>query len=816
MVDEPTDLEVAMSTLLSRIARRSLAAPFAALLVVPMAAFTGAPPAGAVSSAAAHRSGVGDGPATFGTALRGAASTGSGPAAVAVDPGTDTIYVANGYNANGSPVGGDTVSVIDGRRCQAAHVGSCRGPWPTVTVGNEPSTVTVDPTTHTVYVTNVDDNTVSVVDGRTCNGQVTSGCGQVPVSVPVGSAPIGVFVDQPTHTVYVGNFGGDTVSMFDAATCNGADTTGCPTDQPPSVQVGAGPGDIDVNPRTHTAYVATADLGAGTSGLTAFDTTTCNATSQAGCGHIGVFPLCADCFGSFSAKVDPANNTIYMGDGDTSVTAIDGRACNASTLAGCAGAPHGTVELNGPGFEHILFLAVDATRHTVYGVLQKDDTVFALDASVCNGAHPVACSTLQPASVHSGADPEALTLNPDTHTLYVANQVDDTISVIDASRCNADHTTGCRRRPPASLVPGAGAVAVDPANATAYVTSDGNQVSMVDTRSCNAFRTGGCAAEPATVTVGERPSAIAVDAPHHTAYVAEFGTDGDPGGSVSLLDTRACDAHPVGCHPTATVQIAAGHPTSVVVNPSTHAVYVGAVTPDGTNTISVFDGATCSSGTTTGCDRAPAVMSVGPAMGPSPHDCGWYVGVTVNAVTDTVYATNVEGCGGTGRHVYLFDGSTCGADDTSGCGDPIATLEAGANPYALTVDPGTDTVYAALLADGEHPAGVAVIDGTSCDRTDTSGCARAVSVAPAGFGAIGIALDAGSHRVFVANIEDASVSVVDGARCNGSHPAGCSRPTVSLPADDWPSALAVDPSVGTAYVSSSPRGTVSVIPVGRS
>jgi DNA-binding beta-propeller fold protein YncE len=53
-------------------------------------------------------------PFGFGSALVGSAPVGTGPSAVAINPATDTIYVANGYNNDGPNAGGDTVSVIDG------------------------------------------------------------------------------------------------------------------------------------------------------------------------------------------------------------------------------------------------------------------------------------------------------------------------------------------------------------------------------------------------------------------------------------------------------------------------------------------------------------------------------------------------------------------------------------------------------------------------------------------------------------------------------------------------------------------------------
>jgi hypothetical protein len=77
--------------------------------------------AGATPSGWSHRLG------SFGSALAGSAPVRPGPSAVAVDRATNTIYVANGNNSNGSPIGGDTVSVIDGRRCQARDVPGARG-----------------------------------------------------------------------------------------------------------------------------------------------------------------------------------------------------------------------------------------------------------------------------------------------------------------------------------------------------------------------------------------------------------------------------------------------------------------------------------------------------------------------------------------------------------------------------------------------------------------------------------------------------------------------------------------------------------------
>jgi hypothetical protein len=56
----------------------------------------------------------------------------------------------------------------------------------------------------------------------------------------------------------------------------------------------------------------------------------------------------------------------------------------------------------------------------------------------------------------------------------------------------------------------------------------------------------------------------------------------------------------------------------------------------------------------------------------------------------------------------------------------------------------------------------------------------------------------------VTNIEDTSVSVIDGA-ANGQHTSGCSCTPPKIAVGDYPGSIAVDPKAGTAYLST-PRG----------
>ena len=393
------------------------------------------------------------GPGSFGSALVGSAPVQPGPSAVAVDRATDTIYVANGLNINGptSP-GGDTVSVIDGRRCQARDVSRCKGPWPTVKVGNLPSSITVDQATDTVYVTILPSNKVAVFNGATCNSQVTWGCHQPPAHVRVGSGPFGIVADDANHTVYVSNGGltspGDTVSMINTLTCHGSHLGGCALQKPPTVDVGLNPSGVDVAPATHTVYVGFAN-GSSVGGVDAFDARTCNARVLSGCSRIGKLTVPHAPYVP-AVRVDTANNTIYAADFTNSIAVFDGRTCDANDLGGCATQKPGTVTVAPPEFfEVTLSLVVDAPLHTVFVVNQKDDTLSAVNTDVCNGSHLPACATLQPPTIHTGEDPESVAVNTGTQTLYTANQVTNAVSVINAATCNAAVSRGCRQPPPA-------------------------------------------------------------------------------------------------------------------------------------------------------------------------------------------------------------------------------------------------------------------------------------------------------------------------------------------------------------------------------
>ena len=149
-------------------------------------------------------------------------------------------------------------------------------------------------------------------------------------------------------------------------------------------------------------------------------------------------------------EIDPANDTLYTANYDDTISAWDLADCNASDLGACASAPYGTTS-SFPYSQgvHALFVALDIPLHTAYVTYQGDDSVAVVDTNACNGSDLAGCAAVHPPLARTGASPEGVVLDPQTQTLYVANEVDNDVSVINAANCNAAVTSGCRQDPTA-------------------------------------------------------------------------------------------------------------------------------------------------------------------------------------------------------------------------------------------------------------------------------------------------------------------------------------------------------------------------------
>jgi DNA-binding beta-propeller fold protein YncE len=180
--------------------------------------------------------------------------------AIGVSSDTDTVYAA----VLGSNFLNDTVWVINGAICNASTFSGCGSAVVAkANVGRGPSAVTVDDSRHTVYIDNNADGdspgTVSVINGATCNGSVTTSCPSAKPTVAVGRSPTGMAFDASRDRVYVADYSHAAVSIIDGSHCNAADTSGCGT--APEQPVGSQPGFVWVNPKDGSVYATTHGLG---------------------------------------------------------------------------------------------------------------------------------------------------------------------------------------------------------------------------------------------------------------------------------------------------------------------------------------------------------------------------------------------------------------------------------------------------------------------------------------------------------------------------------------------------------------------------
>jgi YVTN family beta-propeller protein len=386
-------------------------------------------------------SGPGGGAATSGSPSAPAPRTvviGTNPQTAALDPATHTLYADD---APENLTDGE-VSVINASTCNARQASGCGINTPEVQVGYRPGTIAVNQVTDTIYVVNSADSTVSVINGATCNAQDTSGCSHRPPTVKVGSNPVDLSVDQATDTVYVANWGsgsGTTVSVIDGRTCNGQVTSGC-GQTPATVAIGTAPAGVVVDEPADTVYTGTV-APSGAEAVWVINGATCNATITSGCGQkpASVTVGAGSANYNVAFAIDQATQTLYVANWrDNTLSVIDTATCNATTTSGCAQTPHAAQVGSGPDG-----IAIDLATDTLYVSNVTGDTVSVLDAATCNATVSSGCGTQRSRSLRTGQSPQWVTVDQATDTLYVPNGNAGNMSVLNGATCNASVTSAC-------------------------------------------------------------------------------------------------------------------------------------------------------------------------------------------------------------------------------------------------------------------------------------------------------------------------------------------------------------------------------------
>jgi YVTN family beta-propeller protein len=303
-----------------------------------------------------------------------------------------------------------------------------------------------------------------------------------------------------------------------------------------------------------------------------------------------------------------------------------------------------------------------------------------------------------PVTIPVGNTPEGVAVNAVTNTIYVANELSNTVSVIDGATNAVTATVGVGTSP--------NGIAVNPTTDLIYVANNGaGTVSVID---------GATDAVTATIPVGLFPEGVAVNPVTDRIYVTNGSTRvgvGSCGNSVpytvSVID---------GVSNSVTTTILVGIcPFGVAVNPSTNLVYVVNEFP---GAVSVVDAAT---------NMVTASISVGGFLKPPKA-------VAVDAQTNTVYVTATSG------EVSVINGAT---------NTITANVVAGNGPIGVAVDPSKHTLYVA----DQGQSAISVINTATNTFTTNIGKVAGI-VSPAA-----VAVNPRTNFVYVADSGSNSVTV---------------------------------------------------------
>lgn len=284
------------------------------------------------------------------------------PVAVAVDPLVSRAVVGNWYS--------DIISVID--EASASAVATIATEY---SHGAGPRAVAMNPAASKAYVVDYGNNAVCVVDMTTLTRVK---------DIPVGSQPraLGIYVGAGRTRLFCANRGSNTVSVIDGDT----DTVVA------TLAVGSAPKCVAVDPDTGWAYV-TNETGNSVSVID--DTDQVSATIAVGVAPKGI-------------AVDPAGDRVFVANnGSANVSVID--AGTSSVVA--------TVTAGTSPFA----VAVEQGARKVFVTNYGSDTVTVIDQA------------LGTTTVPTGDAPYALAVNEGVSPtkVYVTNWLGDSVTVID-------------------------------------------------------------------------------------------------------------------------------------------------------------------------------------------------------------------------------------------------------------------------------------------------------------------------------------------------------------------------------------------------
>lgn len=341
-----------------------------------------------------------------GTTLTGTStSVGGDPEAVAFDSTADEVVVANLDSDTLSFLGGERPLVDVTLSLARAPMGLTyvpslnalfavggdsleevqppdRSVSANVSVGQYPQSVVLDPITDSLFVTNADDGTVSILSATNLSTELTE---------PVGSFPVGAAYDSATQRILVAVAGADILAVLSAE--NGSVLR--------TVRVGAYPLGLLYDASQNLIFVTNYD--SANVSVISGSTLQLVTTIALPYGYSPEFPA-----------LDPSNGRIFIPEGFADNVSV----VSASNL---------TVVQEIPSSRESFAAVYDPLTGLVYASDPSQQLLSVINASSGQlvGALPV------------GNVPFGVACDPTTGTLYVADQMSDNISVLTPINSNS-------------------------------------------------------------------------------------------------------------------------------------------------------------------------------------------------------------------------------------------------------------------------------------------------------------------------------------------------------------------------------------------
>jgi YVTN family beta-propeller protein len=616
-------------------------------------------PAQLPAAAAAHASGLrasarasGAAPATAPAAWTGLgwieATVGVGlePYGVAYDPANGYVYVANRFN--------DTVSVLEQTTVVA-----------TVKVGSQPMGVVYDPADQLIYVSNYGSDSLSLISGKAVTGSLggspfngpclmaydpadqevyvpnVGGTGVVVINgttvagtVPTGQYPLAAVYDPLNQAVYVSN---------DASAANGGSSVTVVHGMTVVATITgrfSNPSGLAYDPRNGYVYVGNKNISApGGSFVTVLDNLSI----------VGTVPVGPELWG---LTYDPANGLVYASMNDVDEGAPTTHANGLAAIRGTA------VVGYLPVGEEPYGSAYDAASGLLYAANGESGTVSVIAASGTNATPaPEAGTTL--ANVPLGGEPYGSAYDAANGWVYVANRLNDTVSVLNGTAVVGTVKVG----------QGPLGVVYDPADQLVYVAN-----SLSDNLTVLVGTTVVGWVDDPSFTI---PSLPVFDPQDSDVYVPDVGST-----NVTVVSGTNV----------VTVLAAGTYPMAAAYDPANGYVYVtnDAKLSAGGSSVSVFSNVT------------PVATVTGGFANPS--------GIAYDPVNGYLYVGNKNLRNPGDGFVTVIDGLSA-----------IASINVGPEVWGVSYDPANGYVYAAgndvdQSSPSTYANTLAVLDGTSVSR----------------------------------------------------------------------------------------------------